>query len=52
MARPIKDTPVLTSPKDIKRVLDSIKKPKKISKEEYEERKRSYEWIESIKTFK
>lgn len=51
MARAIKDTPVLTDEKDIKRVLDSIKKPKKVSKKELEEREKNYNWIESIKTF-
>lgn len=52
MARAIKDTPIITESKDIKRLLISIKKPRKVSKEEYETRKKNYDYLESIKTFK
>jgi hypothetical protein len=52
MARVIKDTPVITDNRDIERLLESVEKPQKVSKEEYEKRKKNYEYLESIKTFK
>lgn len=51
MARAIKETPILTATKDIKRVLDSIKKPKKVSKKELKEREKAFSFFESVKAF-
>lgn len=51
MARPIRETPVLTG-KDAERFLRIISNPKPISKEEKERMMKNYEFFMSIATFK
>jgi F420-0:gamma-glutamyl ligase-like protein len=50
MARPIKDTPILTG-KDAKRFRESIKNVRRVPKEELKEQKEVYAWFKSIATF-
>ncbi|GHT39318.1 hypothetical protein FACS189437_02350 [Bacteroidia bacterium] len=50
MARPIKETPVLTG-KDAKRFREAMENIKPISREEREEQRRSYELSKSRATF-
>ncbi|MDR3268565.1 MAG: hypothetical protein LBT83_05820 [Tannerella sp.] len=50
MARPIKDTPVLTG-KDAQRFTKAIENVKPVSKEKREEIMKSYELLKSIATF-
>lgn len=51
MARAIKDTPILTAAKDVKRVLDSIKEPRKVSQKELEAREKAYNFFERVRAF-
>ncbi len=51
MARPIKDTPVLTGDDAVRFVIES-QNVKPISQEEREEAQRIYEYFESIATFR
>jgi hypothetical protein len=50
MARPIKDTPLL-SKKEWERLEYEMAHIKPISKEKREEQKKAYEWSKSIATF-
>lgn len=50
MARPIKETPVLTG-KDAERFAERIAHPTPVSKEEREEARKAYEFFKSISTF-
>ncbi|MBL4561539.1 MAG: hypothetical protein JKX79_11215 [Labilibaculum sp.] len=51
MARPIKETPILTKSKDIQRVLNAIKNPRAVSKKEDEKAMQAYNFLESIRQF-
>jgi len=50
MARPIKDTPVLTG-KDARRFREAMENIQPMSKERREEIRKAYEWSKSIVTF-
>jgi hypothetical protein len=50
MARPIKDTPLLSG-KDWNRLEKAMAKVKPLSKKEREEQRKAYEWAKSIATF-
>ena len=50
MARPIKDTPVISG-KDEERFLKAMENVVPISQERREKMKKAYEWFKSIATF-
>ena len=50
MARPIAETPILYG-EDATRFMYHMRNVKKISEEEKERMRQSYEWIKSISTF-
>ncbi|MDR0692242.1 MAG: hypothetical protein LBF69_04305 [Prevotellaceae bacterium] len=50
MARPIKDTPIISG-KDEERFLKAMENIVPISKERREEQRKAYEWFKSIATF-
>ncbi len=51
MARPIKETPILTDCKDIQRVLHAIENPRVVTKEDEDKATKAYNFLESIRQF-
>ena len=50
MARPIAETPILSG-EDASRFMHNMRHVQKISAEEKERMRKSYEWVKSISTF-
>lgn len=51
MATPIKETPILSGKEGQKFLEALVSKPKKVTKEELKERKKNYNFLESISKF-